>query len=56
MFIQYLEGLAEKKGFDGIVLASKSILTSNEIELSKKSKIDIFCALENEFLNKIDFN
>ena len=53
MFTQYLVSLAGKKGFDGIILASKNILSPAEIELSRNSKIDIYCALENEFLNKL---
>lgn len=56
MFAQYLEGLAKIKGFDGIILASKNILSPVEIELSKNSEIDIYCALENEFLNRQSSN
>jgi len=50
VFGQYLDGVAKAKGFQGIVLASRSILSSGAIEQAKKSDIKVYCVLENLFL------
>ena len=51
IFKEYLNGLAKKKKFNGVVIASKSILDETSIFMAKNNKtIKVYCALENEFL------
>jgi len=50
IFDQYLDGMAKDKGFQGIVLASKSLLSSHCVEKANKSAIKVYCVLENTFL------
>jgi hypothetical protein len=50
VFAQYLDGVAKAKGFQGIVLASRSLLSPGAIERAKKSDIKVYCVLENLFL------
>lgn len=50
VFGQYLEGVAKEKGFQGMILASKSLLSPSAIEQARKSDIKVYCVLENIFL------
>jgi hypothetical protein len=52
MFYEYLNGLALKKGFDGIVVASSAVLSSEAFLAAQRSSIVVYCALENVFLSK----
>lgn len=47
---QYLDGLAKAKNLQGIVVASKSLLSPQIIDKANKSDIKVFCVLENLFL------
>lgn len=51
MLQAYLDGLLLEKGFDGIILASKSILSEQIINRVKSSNVPVWSALESAFLN-----
>jgi hypothetical protein len=47
MLLSYLNGLAKTKGFDGIIIASKSILSSDVVQQITKAEIPVYSCLEN---------
>jgi hypothetical protein len=54
MLNEYLNGLCIEKSIDGILIASKSILTGSALNnLAKSSGIEVYCCLEDEFLTRI---
>lgn len=51
MFNEYFLGLAKTKNINGIIIASKSIISPYLIKKYKNHKVKIYAALENSFLN-----